>query len=108
MRAYDLDRNGILDKDSEGRVIVDKISGVPGGIRVDEKGNLWVAADGVLSYSPQGKLLGKIAIARDTVESDVRRRRLRDAVHYRAHVGVSRAGRREGRLAKLAKREVRI
>jgi gluconolactonase len=63
VRAYELDRNGILDKNSEGRVIVEKIPGVPGGIRADEKGNLWVAADAVLSYSPQGKLLGKIGIA---------------------------------------------
>jgi gluconolactonase len=63
VRAYDLDRSGSLDKASEGRVIVDKIAGVPGGIRIDEKGNLWLAAEGVQSYSPQGKLLGKLALA---------------------------------------------
>jgi gluconolactonase len=60
VRAYDLERNGGAP---EGRVLIDKIPGVPDGIRTDEKGNLWVAAESVFSYSPQGKLLGKIAIA---------------------------------------------
>ena len=46
----------------EGRVIVEKIPGVPDGIRIDEKGNLWVAANSVLSYSPHGKLLREIAL----------------------------------------------
>jgi gluconolactonase len=30
---------------------------VPGGIRVDEQGNLYVAAEGVAIYTPQGRLL---------------------------------------------------
>jgi gluconolactonase len=58
VRAYDLDRGAA----SEGRVIVENIEGVPDGIRLDEKGNLWVAAAGVMEYSPQGKLLGRIAL----------------------------------------------
>lgn len=57
VRAYDLGRGG-----GEGRVIVEKITGVPDGIRTDEKGNLWVAASAVFCYSPQGKLLRKITI----------------------------------------------
>jgi gluconolactonase len=56
VRAYDLARGG------EDRVIVEKIPGVPDGIRIDEKGNLWVAANSVFCYSPQGKLLREIAI----------------------------------------------
>lgn len=69
VRAYDLTRSGDLDRSSPassdggaGRVIVEKIPGVPDGIRSDEKGNLWVAANSVLSYSPQGKRLREIAI----------------------------------------------
>ncbi len=65
VRAYDLGRGGDLDRSGaggEGRVIVEKIPGVPDGIRTDEKGNLWVAANAVFSYSPQGKLLREIAI----------------------------------------------
>ena len=33
----------------------------PDGIRTDVKGNLYIAARGVVVYSPDGKLLGKIA-----------------------------------------------
>ena len=54
IRAYDLDRGG--DATGE-RVAVSSIEGVPGGIRVDEKGDLWIAAKGVAVYSPEGKLL---------------------------------------------------
>ncbi len=52
VRAYDLDRSG--DAANE-RVLIAGIAGVPGGIRVDEKGNLYVAAEGIAVYSPEGK-----------------------------------------------------
>jgi gluconolactonase len=42
---------------SNERVLISKIPGVPGGITTDEKGNIYVAARGVLVYSPEGKLL---------------------------------------------------
>jgi gluconolactonase len=54
VRAYDLDRGG---EASGERVVVSSIDGVPDGIRVDEKGNLWIAARGITVYSPEGKLL---------------------------------------------------
>jgi gluconolactonase len=54
IRAYDVDRNG--DASGE-RVLVSKIDGVPGGIGVDEKGNLYVAAKGIAVYSPEGHLV---------------------------------------------------
>jgi gluconolactonase len=54
VRAYDVDRNGVVSNE---RVLVSKIAGVPDGIRVDEKGNLYVAAKGLDVYSPDGKLL---------------------------------------------------
>ena len=60
VRAYDLDRSG---SSSNERVVISGIVGVPGGMAVDEKGNLWVAAKGIAIYSPQGKLL-------HTIESD--------------------------------------
>jgi gluconolactonase len=50
--AYDVDRNG--DTANE-RVLIAHIEGVPGGIRVDEKGNLYVTAKGIGVYNPQGK-----------------------------------------------------
>jgi gluconolactonase len=59
VRAYDLDRNG---EASNERVIVSGLPGVPNGLRVDEKGNLYVAAKGVAIYSPEGKLLDTIAL----------------------------------------------
>ena len=54
IRAYDVDRNG--DASNE-RVLVSRIDGVPGGISVDEKGNLYVAAKGIAVYSAEGRLV---------------------------------------------------
>ncbi len=54
VRAYDLNRNG---EASGERVLISGIAGVPGGIAVDEKGNLYVAAKGVAIYSPAGQML---------------------------------------------------
>ncbi len=54
VRAYDLDRDG---QASNERVLIKGIAGVPGGIAVDEKGNLWVAANGVAIYGPDGRVL---------------------------------------------------
>jgi gluconolactonase len=52
IRAYDVDHNG--DASGE-RVLVSRIDGVPGGIGVDEKGNLYVAAKGIAVYSAEGR-----------------------------------------------------
>jgi gluconolactonase len=52
VRAYDLDHNG---EASNERVLIAKIAGAPGGIAVDDKGNLWVAAKGIGVYNPEGK-----------------------------------------------------
>jgi gluconolactonase len=59
VRAYDLDRNG--DASNE-RVLISNIDGVPDGLRVDEKGDLWVAANGIAIYSPAGKLVHTIPV----------------------------------------------
>jgi gluconolactonase len=59
IRLYDLDRAGNAANE---RVYLTGISGVPNGMRTDEKGNLYVAANGIEVYSPAGKLLGEIPI----------------------------------------------
>ena len=59
VRAYDLDRNG---RASNERVLIKGIEGVPDGMKVDERGNLYVAAKGVAVYSPEGKLLATIEV----------------------------------------------
>jgi len=60
VRAYDLDHAGAASNE---RVLIDKIPGVPDGLRTDEKGNLYVAARAVYVYSPQAQLLGQITLA---------------------------------------------
>lgn len=49
--AWDLDRGGAATNE---RVVVRGIDGPPDGIKVDGKGNLWVACRNVSIYSPQG------------------------------------------------------
>lgn len=59
IRAYDLDRNGAASNE---RVLVSGIAGVPDGMRTDEKGNLYLAADKIEVYTPEGKTLGEIEV----------------------------------------------
>jgi len=58
IRAYDLDRDGTASNE---RVWISDLPGGPDGIRIDAKGDLFIAARGVQVYSPEGKFLGKIA-----------------------------------------------
>jgi len=63
VRAYDLDGKGVASKE---RVVVERIEGVPGGLRTDENGNLYVAAKLVYAYdlsNGAAKLLGEIPLA---------------------------------------------
>lgn len=60
VRAYDLDHTG---EASNERIVRSGIEGVPAGLKVDEKGNLYVAAKDVAVYSPEGKLLTTIPVA---------------------------------------------
>jgi len=53
VRAYDVDHNGEVSGE---RVVISGVSGVPDGIRVDEKGNIYVASNGVAVYDARGKL----------------------------------------------------
>jgi gluconolactonase len=58
VRAYDLDRNG---EASGERIFAAGIAGVPAGLTVDESGNVYVAAKGIVVYNPDGRLLHTIA-----------------------------------------------
>ncbi len=63
VRAYDLDGKGVASKE---RVVVDKIPGIPDGLRTDENGNLYVAAKNVYVYAlpnnGPAKLLGEVPV----------------------------------------------
>jgi len=59
VRVYDLDRQGNASPD---RVLITGITGVPGGIRTDDKGNLYVACESVAVYSPEGRLVRNISL----------------------------------------------
>jgi gluconolactonase len=58
VRAYDLDRNG---EPSNERVLIAKLAGVPGGMKVGEKGELWVVlAAGIAVYGADGHAIHTI------------------------------------------------
>ena len=57
VRAYDLEKDGAAANE---RVLISNIEGVPDGIRVDDKGNLYVAAKDVSIYTSAGKPISKM------------------------------------------------
>ena len=57
IHAFDLDRQGRASND---HVAIANLESGADGIRTDRKGNLYLAVRGVVIYSPDGKLLGKI------------------------------------------------
>jgi gluconolactonase len=59
VRAYDLDRNG---EASNERVLISNIAGIPDGIKVDETGNLYVAASRIEVLTPEGKPAGSFLL----------------------------------------------
>ena len=59
VRAYDLDKAG---QASNERTVVSGIDGVPNGICTDEAGNLYVAANDLLVYTPEGRKLTQITL----------------------------------------------
>jgi gluconolactonase len=62
--AFDLDRNGIA---SNQRDLAKKISGVPGGVKTDVTGRLYVAGRGVTILTPAGKVEAVFLDDRNTV-----------------------------------------
>ena len=59
VRAYDVDHNGDVSNE---RLLISGIDGVPDGMRVDDKGNLYVAAKDIIVYSPEGKETARIPL----------------------------------------------
>ena len=57
--AYDLDKKGRASND---RVLIDGIDGPPDGIAVDEKGNIYIAANQLPVYNAAGKLLHTVQL----------------------------------------------
>jgi gluconolactonase len=57
IHGFDLDSQGRASND---HVVIADLEGGADGIRTDQKGNLYLAVHGVVVYSPDGKLLGKI------------------------------------------------
>jgi gluconolactonase len=53
IRAYDVERGGEVSGE---RMLVTGIDGVPDGLRVDDKGNLYVAAKGIAIYTAEGRI----------------------------------------------------
>jgi gluconolactonase len=60
IRVYDLAGNGAASNE---RVFLPAVEGVPGGVRTDEKGNVYVAAKYLFVYSPRAELLKDIQLA---------------------------------------------
>jgi len=59
VRAYDLDKNGTASNE---RTLISGIQGVPAGICIDEKGDLYVAANRIEVFTSEGKPLGNIPL----------------------------------------------
>jgi gluconolactonase len=57
VRAYDVARNGTASNE---RVLISGIEGVPDGVKVDEQGNLYVAARKLYIFRPDGKAAGAV------------------------------------------------
>ena len=57
--AYDLDRNG---QPAGQRTLIADTGAIPDGIRVDEKGNLYVAARGIAVYNAAGEMTDTIPV----------------------------------------------
>jgi gluconolactonase len=60
VRAYDLDKSGAASNE---RTFVSNLPFVPGGMRTDDKGNLYVALKGISVFSPKGELVKEISLS---------------------------------------------
>lgn len=57
IRAWDVDRGG---EASNPRLLISGIDGPPDGLKTDSKGNLYIAANQIVIYSPKGELMRQI------------------------------------------------
>jgi len=60
VRAFDLNGGGAASNE---RIFIERVPGVPAGLRTDEKGDLFVAGRKIYIYSPRAQLLREIALA---------------------------------------------
>jgi gluconolactonase len=60
VRALELDRNG---EPAGERVFISGLETIPGGLSVDEAGNLYVGLKGIAVYNPEGRLLHTIGLS---------------------------------------------
>ncbi|HYI95272.1 MAG TPA: SMP-30/gluconolactonase/LRE family protein [Bryobacteraceae bacterium] len=60
VRAYDVNKDGALSNE---RMFVPKTEGVPSGLEVDEKGNVYVAASEIGVFTPEGQKTAVIHVA---------------------------------------------
>jgi gluconolactonase len=60
VHAYDIAKDGSLQNE---RVFVARTEGVPDGVKVDDKGNVYVAAADIYVFTPKGEKLGMIDVA---------------------------------------------
>jgi gluconolactonase len=60
VRAFDLNGSGAASNE---RIFIERVPGVPAGLRTDEKGDLFVAGRKVYIYSPRAELLRDIALS---------------------------------------------
>lgn len=58
--AFDLDRNGAASNE---RVFVSNVTGVPGGLRTDDKGHVFVAASVIGIYAADGRKIRDVELA---------------------------------------------
>ena len=59
VHAFDVDRAGNATHE---RVLITAIQGVPDGIRTDENGNLYIAANNIVIYNIEGKRIGEVPV----------------------------------------------
>jgi gluconolactonase len=59
VRTYDIEKDGTPTNE---RTLISGIEGVPDGVRVDEKGNLYVAAREIYIYNSAGKRISQINV----------------------------------------------
>jgi gluconolactonase len=59
IRAYDVDKEGDVSNE---RIFASKLPSVPAGMRTDEKGNVYVAAENILVFHPDGKQAASITV----------------------------------------------
>ena len=93
------------------RILIDAGPGTPDGLRCDVDGNLWIGwgmgdekLDGVAIFNPDGKQIGRIALAGALREPVLRGHLPQPALHDRQHRHVLALRQHPGRGRRLSRR----